>query len=139
MEARRLRLPSIAVSITEYDVKHYSTAAQVVSAMLQNLPLLTQADALAVLNVNLPDVPYAKLRGIRATQLGQRMAAEPPSVEVINNQPHYRLGLAGQFMTRGAEYDHGAVSEGYVSVTPVSSQFEHKQFIPDVQSWINKL
>jgi len=139
MEARRLRLPSIAVSIVEHEVNHYATAARVASMLLQDLPNLMKHDDMAVLNVNLPDVPYEQLRGFRATKLGWRNEAEQPSMQLINGESYYRLGLAGEFATSGEEYDHGAVDSGYVSVTPLSSQFEHKSFIPGVQSWVNKL
>ena len=63
-EGRFLGLPSIAISLAGPKCQHYETAAQVAKLLVQHLV----ADPLpydTILNVNVPDVAFADLRGFR--------------------------------------------------------------------------
>jgi len=142
MEARRLRLPSIALSITNHDVRHYETAAYVGVQLTNALQQLDYKSLLAVLNVNLPDVPVAGLRGYKATVRGEREQPYAPILEMSSgNKSQYRLGLAGEFIRRQRRNmaDFEAVEQNYVSVTPLSVKFEDQAFVNDVQAWLDAI
>jgi len=142
MEARRLHLPSIAISIIEREVKHYETAAHIAVQLTNALPHLEYKSLLAVLNVNLPDVPMASLRGLKATVRGERHAPEAPVLEMQSgNKRCYRLGPPGDFdrYKRRNTADFEAVEQGYVSITPLSAKFEDQAFLADVQAWLDLL
>jgi len=146
MEARRLFLPSIALSVTSNDIKHYDTAAYIATQMANEIPRLEYKSLLAVLNVNVPDVPMADLRGFKSTILGERLAHVKPLElfdkdieEPFNRQ--FTLSPAGDFDRRKRKLmaDFEAVEEGFVSVTPFSSQFENRAYVSDTQIWLDGL
>lgn len=73
MEGRHLGFPALAVSLNGY--QHYDTAAAVTCALLRGLsrePLRTGR----ILNVNVPDLPLAQIKGIRVTRCGSRHPAD---------------------------------------------------------------
>lgn len=142
MEARRMAMPSIALSITERSVKHYETAAYIAVQMSNALPLLNYRSLLAVLNVNVPDIPVADLRGFKATVSGQREAPMPPIKQASEGKfSQYRLGLAGDFRRnkRHKMQDFEAVEQGYASITPFNATFDDSAYIDDVQTWLDTL
>lgn len=141
-EARRMELPSIALSVNERQVKHYETAAYTAVQMINAMPHLAYKSLISVLNINLPDVPVASLRGFKATVLSQRAAPAAPRLETEKgDKTKFRLGLAGAFISqkRSVMQDFEAVSEGYGSVTPLSSRFEDRAYVGDVQKWLDSL
>jgi len=142
MEARRMAMPSIALSITERSVQHYETAAYIAVQMSNALPLLNYRSLLAVLNVNVPDIPVADLRGFKATVSGQREAPLPPKrLACVGNMSQYQLGLAGDFRRTKQKKmrDFEAVEQGYASITPFNATFDDSAYIDDVQTWLDTL
>ena len=90
-----LGIPSIAVSLVLNGREHYETAAELVRRLVERNdtdPLPTDA----ILNVNVPDVPFAELKGVRVTRLGFRHKSEP-AVKALDphNRPIYWIGPAG--------------------------------------------
>lgn len=145
MEARRLYLPSIALSIANSNVQHYETAAYIASELANEMPRLEYKSLLAVLNVNVPDVPTAQLRGLKATVLGERHAPVKPTEETRkeseSNVRSFTLGPAGDFDRRRRKVvaDFQAIEEGFVSVTPLGAQFEDRAYIQDTQNWLDDI
>jgi 5'-nucleotidase len=142
MEARRMAMPSIALSITQRSVAHYETAAYIAVQMSNALPLLNYRSLLAVLNVNVPDIPVGDLRGFKATVSGQRNAPLPPIRESINGvRSSYRLGPAGDFrrIKRNKMQDFEAVEQGFASITPFNATFDDSAYVDDVQVWLDTL
>jgi len=141
MEARRLSMPAIALSIVQRDVEHYQTAAYIAVQMTNALPHLNYRSLLAVLNVNVPDVPVSALRGIKATVLGEREAPLPPVLErTLGNKQRFRLGPAGDFrrVQRKQPQDFEAIEQGFASVTPLSAAFDDSAHVDDVQAWLDQ-
>lgn len=146
MEARRLYLPSIALSTTAHHVRHYETAAYIASELANEMPHLEYKSLLSVLNVNVPDVPTAQLRGLKATVLGERLEPVKPSDvtsdhEQQNNVRHFTLGPAGDFDRRRRKVmaDFEAVEQGFVSVTPLGARLEDRAHVQDTQTWLDNI
>lgn len=74
-----------------------------------------------VLNINVPDVPYDELKGIRLTRLGNRHRADTiiPDKDP-KGRPIYWLGPLPEGQDIGEGTDFHAVMNGYVSVTPIN-------------------
>ena len=73
-----------------------------------------------LLNVNIPNLPYEKIKGIQSTRLGKRHTSEA----VIRAQdPHgreiYWIGPPGAEKDAGEGTDFYSTSKDYVSVTPL--------------------
>lgn len=136
-EGYLLGIPSLAVSMVyEGEVKHYDTGARVA----RELALRFKAGSFgqpALLNVNVPDVPYHQLKGTKVTRLGRRHKAEPvvrqknPRGETV-----YWVGAAGEAADAGEGTDFHAVANGYVSITPLQIDLTHAAQIGALEAWL---
>ena len=136
MEGRFLGLPAIAVSLVGTAPSHYAAAAQVVLQLLDRLRLVP-LPAATILNVNVPDLPFAQIRGVQATRLGHRHKSEP----VVRSQDPrgrtiYWVGPAGPEQDAGPGTDFYAVRDGYVSVTPIQVDLTQFEAIDTVGRWL---
>jgi 5'-nucleotidase len=90
-----------------------------------------------LLNVNVPDVPRAEVKGMKITRLGRRHRAE----DVIKTQSPrgetvYWVGAAGPAADAGEGTDFHAVDQHYVSVTPLQIDLTNREQMPDVRAWL---
>ncbi len=138
-EGRFLGLPAIAISLVGSNPTHFETAAEVAANLLKqiiNQPLPKDI----ILNVNVPDVPIADLKGYQATRLGQRHKSEAviksadPRGRVI-----YWVGPPGTEQDAGEGTDFYAVSNGYVSVTPLQIDLTDYESINALNAWLSKV
>jgi len=82
-------------------------------------------------------VPYEELKGIQVTRLGHRArGGEPHSVTDPRGKTRYWIAAAGEGDDAGPGTDFYAVSQGYVSVTPIHVDMTRYDAFADVQSWI---
>ena len=139
MEGRFLGLPAIAVSCVAEQPEHFETAAQVAGKILQQL----EADPLpadTILNVNVPDLPLAELKGFEATRLGHRHKAEPVIKDTDpRGRPLYWIGPAGAEEDAGPGTDFNAVRQGFVSVTPLHVDLTRYTAMEQVAGWVQGL
>src|SRR3954466_4525078 len=71
-----LGIPSIAISLVAAGNDCFATGARIAADLTRRF-IEKPLGQRALLNVNVPDVPYEKLRGIEITRLGKRHKAEP--------------------------------------------------------------
>ena len=92
------------------------------------------------LNVNIPDLPWAEVKGIRATRLGFRHRSEPaiPIADPRGRRMHW-IGPAGSGQDAGEGTDFHAVAQGHVSVTPLQTDLTRHAAIPGLQHWLGPL
>ena len=79
-----------------------------------------------VFNINIPDLPKEKIKGIKITALGQRLKSENP-VEAINprGKTLYWIGKAGGPVESLPGTDFHAIANGYISITPINADMTH--------------
>ncbi len=137
-EGYLLGIPSIAFSLASRSGNHFDTAARVAYDLVtrfrdypQSVPIL--------LNVNIPDVPFADLAGTEVTRLGRRHKAEPV-VRALNprNETVFWVGPAGEAADAGEGTDFHAVASHRVSITPLQMDLTHQQQMPLVRRWLAK-
>ncbi len=135
-EGRFLGLPAIAISMNSHDPEHLETGARVALELVQRL-IRSPLTENVILNVNVPDLPYAELRGFRSTRLGHRHKAEPV---VKTTDPRgktiYWVGPAGAEQDAGPGTDFHAVREGFVSVTPLQVDLTRHSALDSVEAWL---
>jgi len=89
-----------------------------------------------LLNVNVPALPMAEIRGVRVTRMGQRVYRDE-LIERIDpfGRPYYWIG--GEPPTGRAEAgtDFTALEEGYISITPIQLDFTAYAFMESLQRW----
>lgn len=138
-EGRFLGLPSIAISLVGPKCLHYDTAAQVAKQLVIKL----RKDPLpkdTILNVNVPDLPLAELRGFQVTRLGTRHIAEP-TIKAVDPRGRkiYWIGQPGPEEDAGPGTDFHAVSTGYVSITPLHLDLTHYKVFEQLAGWVKFL
>ena len=108
--------------------------------MLVERLLAAPLDRRMILNVNVPHLPFERLRGFACTRLGHRHRSEPI---VRSNDPRgrpiYWIGPAGAQQDGGPGTDFHAVAEGYVSVTPLQTDLTRHSALDDVGRWLGGL
>ena len=141
MEGRFLGLPTLAISLCTRSAGggHFDTGAEVARLLVARL-LQQPLQSALILNVNVPDVPFAELRGFRASRLGYRhrsaavMRAEDP-----RGRPVYWVGAAGPEQDAGPGTDFDTVAQGYVSVTPLQIDLTRHAALAGLSTWLNGL
>ena len=137
MEGRFLGFPAVAVSLVGSAPAHFDTAAQVACDLvrkLQNNPLPSDA----ILNVNVPDLPYDQVQGVQAARLGFRHKAEPMvRTKDPRDRTIYWIGPAGPGQDSGEGTDFEALSNGFVAVTPLKVDLTRHEALPQLSSWLN--
>ena len=137
-EGYLLGIPSLAVSLASKAGKHIDTAARVTLEMVERLRR-TPVSGPVLLNLNVPDVPYAQLRGIEITRLGKRHKSEPMIKEVNpRKETVYWVGPAGGAQDAGEGTDFYAVAANRVSVTPLQVDLTHVGQIPFLRDWLTQ-
>jgi 5'-nucleotidase len=141
VEGRFLGLPTLALSLcTEAgSARHFSSAARVARLLVERL-LAKPLERALILNVNVPDVPFERLRGFRATRLGYRHRSEPViRAQDPRGRPVYWIGPAGAQQDAGPGTDFHAIGEGYVSVTPLQIDLTRHRALSSIESWLDGL
>jgi 5'-nucleotidase len=121
MEGYLFGVPAIAFSQTQKGWAHIEDAARVARELVaQLLGTLERDGAPWLLNVNVPNRPYAELKPPRICRLGRRHAAEKV---ISQTSPHgetmYWIGGAGPAKDDAEGTDFHATAQGHVSVTPL--------------------
>ena len=136
MEGRFLGLPSIAVSLVGQNLEHFETAAAVAAQLVQKIGRAALARDV-VLNLNVPNIALADLKGVRATRLGFRHKSE----QILRDtdpygRPIYWVGPAGEGQDAGEGTDFHAIERGYASVTPLKVDLTRHSALGDLSDWL---
>lgn len=128
-------IPAIAASLDAWEGWDFEPAAKVVAevagaVLKQGLPPGT------LLNVNVPSVPYAQLRGILVTRLGRRVYKD---VLVERKDPrgetYYWIGGDPPDGEPLEGTDFWAIKHGYVSVTPLKLDLTDYPLMETLENW----
>ncbi|MBK5915100.1 5'/3'-nucleotidase SurE [Rhodocyclus purpureus] len=131
-----LGVPSLAISLVSRSGTHFETAARVAREMVEEL-LHRPFPQPMLLNVNVPDVPYAELRGRVVTRLGKRHKAEPVvAAQTPRNETVYWVGAAGAAQDAGEGTDFHALRQNQVSVTPLQIDLTHTAQLGLLREWM---
>ena len=131
-----LGVPSMAVSLCSKIGENFATAARVARELVEVLQRQGLSEPV-LLNVNVPDVTYAQLRGTVVTRLGKRHKAEPVLRAVSpRNETLFWVGAAGAAQDAGEGTDFYAVHNHQVSVTPLQIDLTHNGQLSMVREWL---
>ncbi|MEC7832424.1 MAG: 5'/3'-nucleotidase SurE [Pseudomonadota bacterium] len=73
-----------------------------------------------IFNVNIPDIPFNKIKGIRFTTLGNRAMPFRAKKIIKNKKTYFSIGPVGRNITKTKNSDFSAIQSGYISITPLS-------------------
>lgn len=135
-EGYLLGIPSIAISMTSFEGLNFATAGRIARELVER-HIANPIGGPVLLNVNVPDIPYAELQGLEVTRLGRRHKAEPvvkmtsPRKETV-----YWIGAAGAAADAGPGTDFHAIEQKRVSVTPLQIDLTHTSQLPAIRRWV---
>ncbi|OGV30806.1 MAG: 5'/3'-nucleotidase SurE [Legionellales bacterium RIFCSPHIGHO2_12_FULL_35_11] len=137
MEGCNLGLPAIAFSSVSHEVKHFESAAQIAKQIAMQV-LHNQLPSRTMLNVNIPDLPVAEIKGFEITRLGTRHAAETTQkLKDPRGRDIFWIGQPGEEADAGPGTDFFAVKRGFVSITPIHLDMTNYKVFDTVSSWID--
>ena len=135
-EGYLLGVPAIAVSLVGKSGTHFATAAHVAHQLVKRY-LANPVKEPMLLNVNVPDIPLAELKGIKVTRLGRRHKAEPVvKATTPRGETVYWVGAAGEAADAGEGTDFHAVANNYASVTPLQIDLTHAGQLSMIRDWM---
>lgn len=112
-------VPSVAISLKgrSFELADYADAIKVVRVLFQHQEWLA-ASRHAVLNVNIPDVPIASMKGFAVSRLGRRIY-DNDIVEAKDprGRAYYWIGGGGDDIERTPGTDCQLVYDDYVTLT----------------------
>ena len=135
-EGYLLGIPSIAISLTSFESNNFATAGLVARQLVERF-IRDPIREPVLLNVNVPDIPNADLKGMEVTRLGRRHKAEPvikmmsPRKETV-----YWIGATGAAADAGPGTDFNAIERGVVSITPLQIDLTHAAQLPAIRQWM---
>ncbi|HVT20116.1 MAG TPA: 5'/3'-nucleotidase SurE [Mycobacteriales bacterium] len=113
-------LPAVAFSMASAHPRQWDTAADVVKHVLRTRP---DHDGPTVLNVNIPDVPAAELRGVRSARLAARGAVQARVVQAEGDL--VRLSFDETVAESGPESDASLLRQSWATVTALQAPCEN--------------
>lgn len=139
MEGRSMGFPAIAISLASKECIHYSSAAKIMNRLLNRLRDFSLQSNI-ILNVNVPDLPIEEIKGYRLTRLGCRHRADTiVPAEDPRGQTVYWLGPPSEPQDIGEGTDFDAVSQGFVSITPLVVDLTAFNSFESVKDWMSQL
>ncbi|MFN8277597.1 MAG: 5'/3'-nucleotidase SurE [Chitinophagales bacterium] len=120
MEASLEGIPSVGFSLCDYRMDADFSAAKQYANQVATLLLQHQLPTSTLLNVNIPNLPLAEIKGMRICR--QAMAKwEEEYMERQDPLGRSYYWLSGNFVNRdtGEDTDEWALAHGYVSLVPV--------------------
>ena len=136
MEGFLLGIPSIAVSMGSPEPKYFETAAKVIIDLIERHKEQLHKNV-TLLNVNVPDVPYAEIKGLEITRLGKRHGAQPAIIRTgVDGEALYWVGAVGEPNDGGPGTDFFALINNYVSISPIQSDLTNHKEIEPIKKWM---
>ncbi len=140
LEAAFEGVPSVGFSLLSFDANaDFTTSKEVVKEILEAI-LKNKMPVKGCLNVNIPDVPVDKIKGLKITRQAKGYWKED-LVPHLDPQGHPYYWLTGEFHNQdsGTDTDVWAVENNYVSIQPVHfdltdySRCNQYDFLVDLQ------
>ncbi len=136
MEAVTLGVPGIGISFAGHQPETMATYREPLLELLRRITEVRNFPEQMLLNINLPRVPAAEVRGIQVTKLGSRYFSE--SITRMKDpwgREIYWIGGGTITWTGGENSDHLAVAEGYISITPLHMDLTNYSLLETVRGW----
>ncbi|TMQ71978.1 MAG: 5'/3'-nucleotidase SurE, partial [Candidatus Eisenbacteria bacterium] len=128
-------VPAIAASLVTREAADFTESARFIRDLASEVMRRGPAGK-QVLNVNLPHRPWSEIRGVRFTRLGSRVYSDT-LIEKVDprGRAYYWIGGRDPVWQADEGTDFQAVSEGYISVTPLALDLTDYRAVVDMERW----
>jgi 5'-nucleotidase len=138
-EGTILGIPSIAISLASFTYKDFTVAAKFASRIARKVLKLGLPRG-TLLNVNVPPVSRDEIKGVMITKQGKSFWDDYFDSRLDPNKREY-FWLSGKMSLKDKtnEFDHPAILDNYISVTPIHYDLTDYELIEELKSWKLKL
>jgi 5'-nucleotidase len=137
-EGYLLGIPALALSLTSKTGTHFESAIGIGLQIVERFRASPWSEPV-LLNVNIPDLPAARLDCIEITRLGRRHKAEPVvKLQTPRGETAFWIGPAGGAQDAGPGTDFHAVEASRVSVTPLRMDLTHQNQLAAAREWLQR-
>ena len=134
-EATLYGIPALAISIMAKQPRFYDQAAQF-GVDLADTILSQGLAAGTFLNVNIPDLPMDQIKGVRISRQNIKPLKEQMERRIDPRQrPYFWHAVLPGDTPAESDSDVAAISEGYISITPIKCDVTDYQSIQSLYSW----
>ena len=114
-----LGIPGVAFSLCTYTDPQWEMAGRIAAELTQKI-IETPLPPGVLLNINMPNLPYEELKGIKVTRMGRSRFIEKFHKRLDpRGRTYYWLDGELEVRDEGDDVDIYAVRDGYVSITPI--------------------
>jgi len=114
-----LGIPGVAFSLCSYVDPQWEMAERIAAELTQKI-IENPLPPGVLLNINMPNLPYEELSGIKVTRMGRSRFIEKFHKRLDpRGRTYYWLDGELEAHDEGDDIDIHAVSNGYVSITPI--------------------
>ena len=134
-EGTIMGIPSVAFSLTTFQRCDLSPAAEVAQTIAQ-MVLKNGLPEGTLLNVNIPPLSRDEIRGIKVTRQGKARYEETFEKRVDPmNRTYYWMGGTKVILDTEEDIDDVAITNNYVSVTPLQYDLTDYRVLPELKNW----
>ena len=134
-EAVILGVPGIAISLCTYQNPHWDTAEKVAKEIVAKVLGNPLPDG-TLLNVNIPNIPYSELKGMKAARMGRSRFVEKFSTHLDpRGNNYYWLDGELDLLDDSPDTDVRVVNDGYVALTPIHIDLTATHAMEQVETW----
>jgi len=137
MEATLLGIPSVAISFASEDYEPPGDEyAPVLEGLLSQLVERASFPEGILLNINIPALPPAEIRGIHVASLGRRVYVESLTrAHDPYGREYFWIGGGKSQWSGGEDSDFRAVTAGYISLTPLHLDLTNYKLLEEIRAW----
>ncbi|MBN1327273.1 MAG: 5'/3'-nucleotidase SurE [Candidatus Cloacimonetes bacterium] len=137
LEAMFMGYKAIAISLAAHVDQMFETAAYYLAEML-NKGLHEKIEKNEILNINVPNVKREEIKGIKLTRTGNRIYKDFVSEQKDpRGRTIYWIGGARALWLDEPGTDFKTVSDKFISITPISPNFNVERSFAKIDNWIN--
>lgn len=135
IEGTLLGIPSAAISLVRGEVQDYSGAAAFAVQLARRIKAYGLPEG-TLLNINVPGIDPAAIKGVRVTRLGTRRYRDVfhPRTDPRGKTYYWLAGEVVE-LDPASDIDSAAVEQGYISITPLRYNLTHDSFRPELEKW----
>lgn len=134
-EGTILGFPAIAVSIDAFEPPDFSAATWAVLHLLAVIEKRGLPRGVC-LNVNVPNLPREKIRGMRITRQGHLTYQENYERRIDpRNRVYYWLTGSVNEVENSPDADVQALADGFISITPIQHDLTHYAMLAELKQW----
>ncbi|MFL2552841.1 MAG: 5'/3'-nucleotidase SurE [Gammaproteobacteria bacterium] len=118
IEGRHSKYGSVAISIASKNPEHITDLNYKLKYIIEYIfhKLISQK---AIININIPDLPFSKIKGFKITKLGKRKQPLKALPLKKNKNRYFNIGGVGKGISAEGN-DFHAIEKGFISITPLT-------------------